>query len=154
MLNNPESLQVIIRTDNMTLAGDLIQSLAQYLDVANLQSFAEFPLEEKRCEELMTTLQQLENVKRKLNIELGIRFMSYLFVKRNKAVLGRKSTFPDSLFVNPFLGAKSNLIRNLIIRGEDARLLGDYRLMKRFYQELQDINRELQVSCSHCENSI
>lgn len=77
MLNNHESLQVIIRTDNMTLAGDLIQSLAQYLDVANLQSFAEFPLEEKRCEELMATLQQLENVKRKLNMELGIRFMSY-----------------------------------------------------------------------------
>jgi len=55
----------------MNLAGDLIQSLAQYLNIQNLSSKADFPMEEKRCVDLIANLEQLENVKRKLNTELG-----------------------------------------------------------------------------------
>lgn len=102
--------KVTIQTDNITLAGDLIQSMATYLNLESLKSTAEFPLEEQKCIELLERLQELEAVKRKLNIDLG---------------------------------DKSSLIRNLIIRSEDARLLNDLILMKRFYNELDEINNDL-----------
>ena len=35
----------------------------------------------------------------------------------------------------------SNLIRNLVVRAEDARLMGDMRNMKKGYMELYDLNR-------------
>lgn len=102
--------KVTIETDNITLAGDLIQSLASYLNLDHLKSTADFPLEEQRCVELLEKLQDLESVKRKLNMDLG---------------------------------DKSSLIRNLIIRSEDARLLNDLKLMKRFYNELNELNNDV-----------
>jgi len=47
----------------------------------------------------------------------------------------------------------SNLIRSLVVRAEDARLLEDITNMKKGYQELQDLNRELidgyQLRCTN-----
>ena len=37
----------------------------------------------------------------------------------------------------------SNLIKSLVVRGEDARLLGDMRSVKKCYSELYDLNRDL-----------
>eukprot|EP00899_Mesostigma_viride_P018346 jgi/Mesvir1/26512/Mv16169-RA.1 len=37
----------------------------------------------------------------------------------------------------------SNLVKSLVIKAEDARLLGDMPLMKQMYSELYDLNREL-----------
>ncbi|PIK53964.1 putative Bardet-Biedl syndrome 2 protein-like [Apostichopus japonicus] len=37
----------------------------------------------------------------------------------------------------------SNLIKSLVVRAEDARLMGDMRNMRRGYMELFDLNRDL-----------
>lgn len=120
-----QSGKVKIMTDNITLAGDIIQSLAAYLNLTHLKSNADFPKEEQNCVELLEKLGELESVKNKLNLELG---------------------------------DKSNLIRNLLIRAEDTRLLKDWKLMKRFYAELDELNRNLQRSyeirvANHCDVS-
>lgn len=105
--------KVTIQTDNIVLAGDLIQSLATYLNVEQLKSIAHYPREEENCAGLLEKLRDLEMVKRRLNVDLS---------------------------------NKSSLIRNLIVRGEDARLLNDLKLMKRFYGELNDLNNDLRGS--------
>ena len=37
------NLQVTIRTDDMDLAGDVIQALATFLNIEDLQTFVDFP---------------------------------------------------------------------------------------------------------------
>nr|KAG5709091.1 hypothetical protein BaRGS_028547 [Batillaria attramentaria] len=37
----------------------------------------------------------------------------------------------------------SNLIRSMVVRAEDARLMGDMRSMRKGYMELFDLNRDL-----------
>ncbi|KAK6620400.1 hypothetical protein RUM44_006801 [Polyplax serrata] len=112
-LTMDQSGRITIKTDNMALAGDLIQSLATYLNLTQLKSNANFPKEEQNCVELLEKLSELESVKNKLNLELS---------------------------------EKSNLIRNLLIRSEDTRLLKDWKLTKRFYEELDELNKGLRRS--------
>jgi len=49
----------------------------------------------------------------------------------------------------------SNLIRSLVVRSEDARLLGDMKNMRRGYMELYDLNRDLingyKIRCTNHE---
>lgn len=49
--------------------------------------------------------------------------------------------------LNVELGDKANLLRNLLIRSEDARLLKDWNLMKRLYIELDEVNSSLRRGC-------
>ena len=111
-LSMNQSGHVKIQTDNMTLAGDLIQSLGTYLNLTHLKSIANYPREEQNCVQLLEKLRDLESVKNKLNLDLG---------------------------------DKTNLIRNLLIRSEDARLLKDWKLMIRYYDELNELNNDLQT---------
>uniref|UniRef100_A0A1I8FL33 BBS2_C domain-containing protein n=1 Tax=Macrostomum lignano TaxID=282301 RepID=A0A1I8FL33_9PLAT len=42
----------------------------------------------------------------------------------------------------------SNLVRGLVVRAEDARLLGDFVNFKKAYKDLRDLNRDLASSYS------
>jgi len=48
--------QVMIRTDNIDLAGEVVQSLAAFLRIENLQVAAHFPVHLKRLKEIMDTV--------------------------------------------------------------------------------------------------
>ena len=47
----------------------------------------------------------------------------------------------------------SNLIRSMVVRAEDARIMGDMRSMRKGYMELYDLNRDLiagyNIRCSN-----
>lgn len=45
------------------------------------------------------------------------------------------------LRMNADMADSSNLVKTLIIRAEDARILGDMQAMKRYYRQLADMNR-------------
>lgn len=45
------------------------------------------------------------------------------------------------LRMNADMADSSNLVKTLIIRAEDARILGDMPAMKRYYRQLADMNR-------------
>ncbi|KAM9753663.1 BBSome complex member BBS2-like [Menidia menidia] len=102
--------QITLRTDDVDLAGDLIQSLASFLAIEDLSAEADFP---SYFEELRTTLTEVDefhSVHQKLT-----------------------ATMADH----------SNLIRNMLVQAEDARLMGDTTTMKKRYRELYDLNRDL-----------
>ncbi|CAN7996236.1 unnamed protein product [Ixodes hexagonus] len=40
----------------------------------------------------------------------------------------------------------ATIVRDFILRAEDSRLMGDYKSMRNWYQELQALNRELMSS--------
>ncbi|KAK3767058.1 hypothetical protein RRG08_054106 [Elysia crispata] len=102
--------QVAIHTDDMDVAGDVIQSLAQFLNIDDLQTTADFPVETETLRQILIKVDEFHRVRSKLTAEMADH---------------------------------SNLIRSMVVRAEDARIMGDMRSMRKGYIELYDLNRDL-----------
>jgi Bardet-Biedl syndrome 2 protein len=101
---------VCVRTDSMELAGDIVQDLARYLKIEQLDVLADFPAEMER---FTTVLSRVEEY--------------------NSARLKMSAAIADS----------SNLVKTLVIKAEDARILNAMDSMGKYYSQLFDLNREL-----------
>ncbi|KAK3236701.1 hypothetical protein CYMTET_53174, partial [Cymbomonas tetramitiformis] len=101
---------VIIRSDDMEVAGEIVQDLCTYLGVSELEAIADFPYEMEAFRNVLLKVDEYNAVRLKLTAEMA-----------------------DS----------SNLVKTLVIKAEDARILTNMELMRRMYQQLYDLNREL-----------
>ncbi|XP_076471664.1 BBSome complex member BBS2-like [Babylonia areolata] len=102
--------QLAIMTEDMDLAGDIIQALAQFLNLEDLLTTADFPVEIETLKQILIKVDEFHRVRQKLTAEMADH---------------------------------SNLIRSMVVRAEDARLMGDMRTMRKGYMELFDLNRDL-----------
>ncbi|XP_078067235.1 BBSome complex member BBS2 isoform X1 [Mustelus asterias] len=102
--------EVTIGTEDIDLAGELIQSMASFLAIEDLQVEADFPAYFEELRQILVQVDDYHSVHQKLTAEMADH---------------------------------SNLVRSLMIRAEDARLMGDMRSMKKGYMELYDLNRDL-----------
>nr|CAD7258626.1 unnamed protein product [Timema shepardi] len=137
--------RLVINTEDIVLAGELIQSLAAFLNLEHVQVVAGFPLQYRRLEELMQKVIALKEARLRLGAEMADH---------------------------------SGLIRSLVVRAEDARMMDNMlvqffllRFTKRFkkqeplihilYDELKklglanptnkkaaDLLKKLKTSCS------
>ncbi|ELU16233.1 hypothetical protein CAPTEDRAFT_171644 [Capitella teleta] len=105
-----QSGQMTIRTDDMDLAGDVIQALATFLNIEDLQSIAEFPEDMETLRQVLVKVDEFHSVRQKLTAEMADH---------------------------------SNLIRSLVVRAEDARLMSNMKHMRQGYMELYNLNRDL-----------
>jgi len=101
---------VTISTDDMDVAGDIVQSLVPFLGIENMQSRAEFSGHMEELKGLLMKADELHTVRERLTAEMADH---------------------------------SNLIRSLVVRAEDSRLMSDMKNMRRGYMELYDLNRDL-----------
>ncbi|XP_070565580.1 BBSome complex member BBS2-like [Ptychodera flava] len=112
--------QVTLKTDDMDLAGDIIQALASFLAIEDLQVMADFPMHMEELKNVLLKVDEFHAVRQKLTAEMADH---------------------------------SNLIRSLVVRAEDARLMGDMKNMRKGYMELYDLNRDLingyKIRCSN-----
>ncbi|OWF54157.1 Bardet-Biedl syndrome 2 protein homolog isoform X2 [Mizuhopecten yessoensis] len=102
--------QVTLLTDDMDTAGDVIQNLANFLNMEDLQVTADFPAEMENLKEVLLKVDEYNIVRQKLTAEMADH---------------------------------SNLIRSMVVRAEDARLMGDMKNMRKGYMELFNMNRDL-----------
>ncbi|RDD37377.1 Bardet-Biedl syndrome 2 protein-like protein [Trichoplax sp. H2] len=102
--------KITIKTDNMDLAGDVIQGLTTFLGIEDLQVTADFPDYLEYLRSVLEKVDEYHSTSEKLTAEMADH---------------------------------SNLIRSLIVRAEDARIMGDMLNMKRGYMELNTVNRDL-----------
>ncbi|KAJ8298785.1 hypothetical protein KUTeg_022845 [Tegillarca granosa] len=84
--------QMVIKTDDMDLAGDIIQALATFLNIDDLPVVADFPDEMDKLKQILLKVDEYHSVRQKLTAEMADH---------------------------------SNLIRSMVVRAEDARLMGD-----------------------------
>lgn len=101
---------VCLQTDEMELAGDLVQDLCSYLQLTELESEADFPAEMSAFQEVLQRVDELNAVRLKMTADMA-----------------------DS----------SNLIKQLVIRAEDARMLGEITMMRKAYTQLHALNQDL-----------
>ena len=107
--NANESI-VVISTDDMSLAGELVQDLAQFLGILELQSVNDFPRE---MEEFEAVLRDVE---------------SY-----NAARLTISADVAD----------RTSAIKELVIKGEEARILQNMGSVRESYRQLFRLNKEM-----------
>ncbi len=83
---------VLLECDNMDLCGDVVQSLAEYLGLEDLECECDFPDEFNWLESLLQEADELQSVRQRLSAEMADH---------------------------------SGMIRTLVVRAEDSRLMMD-----------------------------
>ncbi|XP_019660320.1 Bardet-Biedl syndrome 2 protein isoform X3 [Ailuropoda melanoleuca] len=102
--------EITVNTDDIDLAGDIIQSMASFFAIEDLQVEADFPVYFEELRKVLVKVDEYHSVHQKLSAEMA---------------------------------DNSNLIRSLLVRAEDARLMRDMKTMKNRYMELYDLNKDL-----------
>ncbi|XP_055001382.1 Bardet-Biedl syndrome 2 protein [Sorex araneus] len=102
--------EITINTDDIDLAGDIIQSMASFFGIEELQVEADFPAYFEELRKVLIKVDEYHSVHQKLSADMA---------------------------------DNSNLIRSLLVRAEDARLMRDMKTMKNRYMELYDLNKDL-----------
>lgn len=102
--------KLTIKTDNMEVAGDLIQDFCTFLQIDELESNANFPEEMEKFKSVLMKVDEYNAVRLKLTAEMA-----------------------DS----------SNLVKALIVKAEDYRMLSDMGNLKKVFSSLQQTNTDL-----------
>ncbi|XP_016076530.1 PREDICTED: Bardet-Biedl syndrome 2 protein isoform X2 [Miniopterus natalensis] len=102
--------EITLNTDDIDLAGDIIQSMASFFSIEDLQVEADFPVYFEELRKVLVKVDEYHSVHQKLSADMA---------------------------------DNSNLIRSLLVRAEDARLMRDMKTMKNRYMELYDLNKDL-----------
>lgn len=105
-----QSGEITVNTDDIDLAGDIIQSIASFFAIEDLQVEADFPVYFEELRKVLVKVDEYHSVHQKLSADMA---------------------------------DNSNLIRSLLVRAEDARLMRDMKTMKSRYMELYDLNKDL-----------
>merc|ERR1719473_2516019 len=102
--------KITIRTDDLEVAGDMVQDLCSYLQVTELESVANFPDEMEKFKSVLMKVDEYNAVRLKLTAEMA-----------------------DS----------SNLVKALVVKAEDYRMLSDMGNLKKVFSNLQQTNSDL-----------
>jgi len=109
-MTNEQGGKVIIRTDDLEVAGEMIQDFCAFLQVNELESVAHFPDEMEKFKSVLMKVDEYNAVRLKLTAEMA-----------------------DS----------SNLVKALIVKAEDYRMLSDMGNLKKVFSSLQQTNSDL-----------
>merc|ERR1719389_1109996 len=109
-MTNEQGGKITIRTDNMEVAGDIIQDFCAALQIDELESTASFPEEMEKFKSVLMKVDEYNAVRLRLTAEMA-----------------------DS----------SNLVKALIVKAEDYRMLSDMGNLKKVFSNLQQTNTDL-----------
>jgi len=111
---------VHIFTEDMELAGEVLQDMCMALQVVEMESLAEFPQEMEAFRAVLLRVDEYNATRLALTAEMA---------------------------------DQSNNAKTLVIRAEDARILGDIKAMRSAYSELYTLNAELMGEYSKRANN-
>mmetsp|Transcript_110890 Transcript_110890/g.192250 ORF Transcript_110890/g.192250 Transcript_110890/m.192250 type:complete len:718 (+) Transcript_110890:133-2286(+) len=109
-MTNEQGGKISIRTDDIEVAGEMIQDFCSFLQVTELESTAHFPDEMEKFKSVLMKVDEYNAVRLKLTAEMA-----------------------DS----------SNLVKALIVKAEDYRMLSDMSNLKKVFSNLQQTNSDL-----------
>merc|ERR1719326_2390052 len=109
-MTNEQGGKVTIKSDDLEVAGDIVQDLCTYLQITELESTADFPDEMEKFKSVLMKVDEYNAVRLKLTAEMA-----------------------DS----------SNLVKALIVKAEDYRMLSDMGNLKKVFSSLQQTNSDL-----------
>lgn len=130
-------LRVRLSCQSMDLAAELVQDIAKYFQLEELESEADFPAELQAFEEVVRRVADCNAARVSLAADMADDS------QRIKVCIFFSSSFPLSSTCTPIFTNFSLLFQALVIRAEDARLMNDMETMRRAYTELNALNGQL-----------
>mmetsp|Transcript_55833 Transcript_55833/g.120703 ORF Transcript_55833/g.120703 Transcript_55833/m.120703 type:complete len:717 (+) Transcript_55833:177-2327(+) len=112
--------KITVRTDDIEVAGELIQDLCAFLQIQELEATANFPDEMEKFKSVLLKVDEYNAVRLRLTAEMA-----------------------DS----------SNLVKALIVKAEDYRMLSDMANLKKVCASLQQTNSDLIAEYSKRANN-
>lgn len=112
--------KITIQTDDMEVAGEMVQDLCAHLQVQEIESTASFPEEMEKFKSVLLRVDEYNAVRLRLTAEMA-----------------------DS----------SNLVKALIVKAEDYRMLNDMTNLKKVFSCLQQTNSDLIAEYSKRANN-
>lgn len=109
-MTNEQGGSITIRTDDIEVAGEMVQDLCAFLQVTEQESTANFPEEMEKFKSVLMKVDEYNAVRLKLTAEMA-----------------------DS----------ANLVKALIVKAEDYRMLSDMSNLKKVFSGLQQTNSDL-----------
>lgn len=109
-MSNEQGGMLTIRTEDIEVAGDMIQDMMAFLQVQELESTANFPGEMDKFKQVLLRVDEYNAVRLKLTAEMA-----------------------DA----------ANLVKALIVKAEDYRMLSDMANLKKVFSGLQQTNGDL-----------
>jgi len=110
IMTSEQGGKITIKTDDIEVAGELVQDLASYLQINELESVAHFPQEMERFKSVLMKVDEYNAVRLKLTSQMA---------------------------------DDSNLVKALIVKAEDYRMLSDMGNLKKVFSTLQQTNNDL-----------
>ena len=104
------SNNIKIITKNLSLCGDIIQDIAQYLSITELPSTCYFDEQFEMLKENLSNVEQYNEIRNKLSVDIA---------------------------------ANTAVIKNLIVKADDSRVQQNYKIFKKQFSDLYDVNQEM-----------
>ncbi|KAL7041968.1 hypothetical protein ACKWTF_000972 [Chironomus riparius] len=129
---------ILIQTENIELAGNLIQAMSQFMNVANLESVAAFPSVVTKFRELFDKLQGLQESSNVLKTDTALKInLSKILVLRAEDA---KVTNMEKL---------SSYYNELMLTNEE--LLTSFKIRSENYNEVQRLLSEINQTLYHAQ---
>ncbi|KAG5674649.1 hypothetical protein PVAND_004603 [Polypedilum vanderplanki] len=129
---------ILIQTENIELAGNLVQALAQFMNIANLESAASFPSVVTKFRELFDKLQGLQESSNVLRTDMALK------INLAKILVFRAE---DSKITN--MDKLSNYYNELILTNDE--LMTSFKIRSENYNEVQRLLTEINQTLYHAQ---
>ncbi|XP_043673123.1 Bardet-Biedl syndrome 2 protein homolog isoform X2 [Vespula pensylvanica] len=127
--------KITVQTEDSTFAGDIVQSLAMYLGLRELNSESKFPNDESKM------LEALERVKGYISLfNVFLNNSCYTYRGHQKLIKGLKDVDAK---LQAEAASTAVLLKSVVIRLEDARILQNVEEMRKRLLQLKAINSDL-----------
>jgi len=136
--------RMTVATESMEAAGEVVQEIAAYLQMTELESVANFPAEMAAFEEVLAAVDEFNQTRLKLTAEMAdsSNLLKSLVIKAEVTTTPTPHIYRRShvtLTYMPPFGPAVDRYRVV----QDSRILGEMGRMQEIYANLFDLNRDL-----------
>ena len=136
--------RMTVATESMEAAGEVVQEIAAYLQMTELESVANFPAEMAAFEEVLAAVDEFNQTRLKLTAEMAdsSNLLKSLVIKAEVTTTPTPHIYRRSrvtLAYMPPFGPAVDRYRVV----QDSRILGEMGRMQEIYANLFDLNRDL-----------
>ena len=136
--------RMTVATESMEAAGEVVQEIAAYLQMTELESVANFPAEMAAFEEVLAAVDEFNQTRLKLTAEMAdsSNLLKSLVIKAEVTTTPTPHIYRRphvTLAYMPPFGPAVDRYRVV----QDSRILGEMGRMQEIYANLFDLNRDL-----------
>jgi len=136
--------RMTVATESMEAAGEVVQEIAAYLQMTELESVANFPAEMAAFEEVLAAVDEFNQTRLKLTAEMAdsSNLLKSLVIKAEVTTTPTPHIYRRSHVILAYMPPFGPAVDRYRVV-QDSRILGEMGRMQEIYANLFDLNRDL-----------